>query len=65
MVSSKSFYRIWSYIYVFSRVEFIFVYGGKECSSFLVLHVAVLFSSEYFLKRASSFPYSLAPVVID
>ena len=31
--------------------EFIFVYGVRECSNFILLHVAVQFSQHHFLKR--------------
>uniref|UniRef100_A0A8C6AIS9 Uncharacterized protein n=1 Tax=Monodon monoceros TaxID=40151 RepID=A0A8C6AIS9_MONMO len=31
--------------------EFIFVYGVRECSNFILLHVAVLFSQHHLLKR--------------
>ena len=31
--------------------EFIFVYGIRECSNFILLHVAVQFSQCYLLKR--------------
>ena len=33
--------------------EFIFVYGGKKCSNFILLHVAVQFSQHHLLKRLS------------
>ena len=33
--------------------EFIFVYGVRECSSFILLHVAVQFSQHHLLKRLS------------
>ena len=35
------------------RFEFIFVYGVRKCSNFVVLHVAVQFSWHYLLKRLS------------
>ena len=31
--------------------EFIFVYGVRKCSNFILLHVAVQFSQHHFLKR--------------
>ena len=31
--------------------EFIFVYGVRECSNFILLHVAVQFSQHHLLKR--------------
>ena len=33
--------------------EFIFVYGVRECSNFILLHVAVQFCQHYLLKRLS------------
>ena len=33
--------------------EFIFVYGVRECSNFILLHVAVQFSQYHLLKRLS------------
>ena len=33
--------------------EFIFVYGVRKCSNFIVLHVAVQFSQHHLLKRLS------------
>ena len=33
--------------------EFIFVYGARECSNFILLHVAVQFSQHHLLKRLS------------
>ena len=35
--------------------EFIFVYGVRECSNFILLHVAVQFSQHDLLKRLSFF----------
>ena len=54
MFSSKSFIvsglTFQSSIYF----EFIFVYGVRECSNFILLHVAVRFSQHHLLKRLSS-----------
>ena len=33
--------------------EFIFVYGVRECSSFILFHVAVQFSQHHLLKGLS------------
>ena len=33
--------------------EFIFVYGVRSCSNFILLHVAVQFSQHHLLKRLS------------
>ena len=42
--------------------EFIFVCGVRECSSFIVFLVAILFSQDHLLKRLSFFLYSLLPL---
>ena len=53
MFSSKSFIvpglTFKSLIYL----EFIFVYGVRECSNFILLHVAVQVSQQHLLKRLS------------
>ena len=38
--------------------EFIFVYGIRKCSNFILLHVSVQFSQYHLLKRLS-FPYCI------
>ena len=40
--------------------KFIFVYDIKECSNFILLHVAVQYSQHHLLKRLSSPLYILA-----
>ena len=46
--------------------EFIFVYGVRECSNFILLHVVVQFSQHHLLKRLSFLPlYIFASFVID
>ena len=35
------------------HLEFIFVYGVRECSNFILFHVAVQFSQHHLLKRLS------------
>ena len=35
------------------HLEFIFVYGVRECSNFILLHAAVQFSQHHLLKRVS------------
>ena len=35
------------------HLEFIFVYGVRECSNFILLHVAFQFSQHHLLKRLS------------
>jgi len=37
--------------------EFIFVYGFRECSSFILLYIAVQFSQHHLLKRLFSIVY--------
>ena len=41
--------------------EFIFVYGIRECSNVVLLHVAVQFSQHHLLKRLSFLDYMLLP----
>ena len=41
--------------------QFIFVYGVRKCSNFILLHVAVQFSQHHLLKR--SLPHCLYPIV--
>ena len=41
--------------------EFIFVYDARECSNFILLHVAFQFSQHHLLKRLSF----LASFVVD
>ena len=45
--------------------EFIFVYGIRECSYFILLHVAVRFSQHHLLKRCLSPLYILASFIKD
>ena len=53
LFSSKSF--IVSYLIFRSLIhfEFIFVYGVRKCSNFILLHVAIQFSQQKLLKRLS------------
>ena len=46
MVSSFTFRSLIHY-------KFIFVYGVRECSNFILLHIAVQFSQHHLLKRLS------------
>ena len=41
--------------------EFIFVYGGKECSRFILSHVAVRFSEHHLMKRFSFSHFMFLP----
>ena len=66
MFSSKSF--IVSNLIIFRSLihfEFIFVYGVREHSNFILLHVAVKFSQHHLLKGLFSPLYILASFVID
>ena len=53
MFSSKSFIVSGLRFSSLIHFEFIFVYGVKECSSFIFLYVAVQFSQHHLLKRLS------------
>ena len=49
--SSKSFTVSGLTFRSLPHFEFIIVYGVKECSDFILLHVAVKFSQHHLLKR--------------
>ena len=53
MFSSKSFIVYGLTFRSLIHVEFIFVYGVRKCSNFILLHVAVQFSQQHLLKRLS------------
>ena len=53
MFSSKSFIESGLTFRSLIHFEFIFVYGVRECSNFILLHVAVWFSQHPLLKRLS------------
>ena len=53
MFSSKSFVVSGLTFRSLIRFRFIFVFGVRECSSFILLHVAVQFSQHHLLKRLS------------
>ena len=53
MFSSKSFTVSGLTFRSLIRFEFIFVYGVRECSNFILLHVVVQFSQHHLLKRLS------------
>jgi len=44
--------------------EFIFVYGVRECSNFIILHVAVQFSQSCLLKRLSFLDCLFSPLLL-
>ena len=53
MLSSESF-RVSGLTFRFLiHFEFIFVYGVRECSNFIILHVAAQFFNQQLLKRLS------------
>ena len=53
MFSSKSFIVLGLTFRSLIHFEFIFVYGVRKCSNFILLHVAVQFSQHNLLKRLS------------
>ena len=53
MSSSKSFIVSSLTFRSLIHFEFIFVYGVRDCSSLIFLHVAVQFSQHHLLKRLS------------
>ena len=53
MFSSKSFIVSGLTFTSLIHFEFIFVYGVRKCSSFILLQVVDQFSQHYFLKRLS------------
>ena len=53
MFSSKNFIVSGLTCMSLIHFEFIFVYGVRKCSNFILLHVAVQFSQHHLLKRLS------------
>uniref|UniRef100_A0A8C3W7Q1 Uncharacterized protein n=1 Tax=Catagonus wagneri TaxID=51154 RepID=A0A8C3W7Q1_9CETA len=53
MFSSKSFIVFGLIFRSLIHFEFIFVYGFRKCSNFILLHVAVQFSQHHLLNRLS------------
>ena len=53
MVSQKNFIASGLPFRSLIHFEFIFVYGVRKCSNFILLHVAVQFSQHHLLKRLS------------
>ena len=51
MFTSRSFIVSGLTFRSFIYFEFIFVYGVRKCSNFILLHVAVQFSQHHLLKR--------------
>ena len=66
MFSSMSFIVSGLTVRSLIHFEFIFVYGVKKCSSFILLQVVDQFSQQHLLKRLSFFPlYILDSFVKD
>ena len=53
MFSAKSFIVYGLTYKSFIHFEFIFVYGIRKCSNFILLHIVVQFSQHHLLKRLS------------
>ena len=53
MFSSKSFRISGLKFRSLIHFEFMFVYGVRECSNFILLHIAVQFSQDHLLKSLS------------
>ena len=58
MFSFRSFIVSYLTFWSVTHVEFIFVYGVRKCSNFILLHMAVQFSQHLLLKRLS-FPHCI------
>ena len=61
MFSSKSFIVSGLIFRSLIHFEFIFVYGVRKCSNFILLHVAVQFSQHHLLKTMSLPHYIFLP----
>ena len=61
MLSSKSYILIGLTFRSLIHFEFIFVYGVREYSNFIPLHVAVQFSQHHLLKRLSFLHWMFLP----
>ena len=66
MFSSKSFIVSGLISRSLIHLEFIFVYGVRECSQFILFHVAVQFSQHHLLNKLTFLHFFiLASFVID
>ena len=63
MFSSESFIVSGLTFRSLIHFEFIFVYGVRKCSDFILLHVAVQFSQHHLFKRLSLPHYIFLPVL--
>ena len=61
MFSSKSFIVSGLTFRSLIHFEFIIMYGDRECSNFILLHVAVKFFQHHLLKRLSFLPCIFLP----
>ena len=61
MFSSKSFIVSGLTFKSLIRYEFIFAYGVRKCSNFILLHVAVHFPQHHLLKRLCFLPCIFLP----
>ena len=65
MFSSRSFIVSGLMYSSLTHFELIFVYGVRECSNFILLHLAVQFSQHHLLKRQSSLHCIFFPPLSD
>ena len=65
MFSSRSFMVSCLIFRSLNNFEFVFIYGVRDCSNFIDLHVSVQLSQHNLLKRLSLFHYILASFVVD
>ena len=63
MFSSKSFIVSGLTFRSLIHFEFIFIYGIKKCSNFIILHVAVQFLQHHLLKRLFLPHYMFLPTL--
>ena len=64
MFSSRSFIVSGLTFRSLSHFEFIFVYGVRECSSYILLQVVDQFSQHHLLKRLSFFHCVFLPPLL-
>ena len=64
MLSSRSFIVSGLTFKSLIHFEFTFVYGVKECSNFIILHIVVKFSQHHLLKRPSFLHCIFLPLLL-
>ena len=64
MFSSRSFMVSGLKFRSLIHFEFIFVYGVRKCSNFILLHVAVQLSQHHLLKKLSFFHFIFLPPLL-